>query len=131
MVPIRQILVIDDAHLSREILKMFLIKGGYSVVEAEDGLQGIDQFVKYNPDMVIADLNMPRMNGIQTLLAIKGISPQAKVMICSACSDQRMIQTAFKCGACGYIVKPFQGGLVIEAVKNHLEGIDDSNTIIS
>jgi two-component system chemotaxis response regulator CheY len=91
---------------------------GYNVIgTASNGREGIDLFLELKPDLVMMDLIMPEMNGIETLREIKSHDPNAKVMICSVADQEAMISLARRSGAKGYIVKPYQTESLLTAVK--------------
>lgn len=112
------ILIVDDAAFMRMMIRDVLTKNGYEVVgEAENGQKAIEKFKEVNPDLVIMDITMPEVDGIQAVKEIKKISPDAKVVMCSAMGQQAMVIEAIQAGARDFIVKPFQADRVIEAVK--------------
>ncbi|MBF8983084.1 response regulator [Lutibacter sp. B2] len=115
------ILVVDDAAFMRMMVKDVLTKYGYNVLgEAENGAKAIEKYKELNPDLVIMDITMPEVDGIQALKEIKKIDPSAKVVMCSAMGQQAMVIEAIQAGAGDFIVKPFQADRVIEAVKKVL-----------
>ncbi len=112
------ILVVDDAAFMRMMIKDVLTKNGYEVLgEAENGQKGIDKYKELNPDLVIMDITMPEVDGIQAVKEIKKMDPNAKIIMCSAMGQQAMVIDAIQAGAKDFIVKPFQADRVIEAVK--------------
>lgn len=114
----RQILIVDDAELAREIEALFLHHAGCTVVEAEDGVQALEMYQEIRPVLVILDIIMPNLNGIQTLKQLKKIDPAVRVLICTAADDYRMIDMALKEGALGYIIKPFNGDEFLKKVHD-------------
>jgi len=128
-----KIVVVEDSPFAREIHRMFLTNDGHSVIEAEDGEEGVQQFIDNNPDLTIIDVNLPTKNGIETLIDIKKHSPTVKIIICTAIDDQRIIRLAFQNGASGYITKPFKRELYLNEIQKHLENsvyvqsLDDKN----
>ena len=115
------ILVVDDAAFMRMMVKDVLTKYGYDVLgEAENGAKAVEKFKELNPDLVIMDITMPEVGGIQALKEIKKIDGSAKVVMCSAMGQQAMVIEAIQAGAGDFIVKPFQADRVIEAVKKVL-----------
>ena len=116
-----RILITDDAAFMRMMVKDILTKGGYEVVgEAENGEQAVSKYKELKPDLVTMDITMPQMDGIQALKAIRGEFPDAKVIMCSAMGQQAMVIEAIQSGAKDFIVKPFQGPRVLEAVAKVL-----------
>jgi len=112
------ILIVDDAAFMRMMIKDILVKNGYTVVgEAENGIKAIEKFKELVPDLVIMDITMPEMDGIQAVRQIKGINSDAKIIIVSAMGQQAMVIESIQAGARDFIVKPFQAERVIEAVK--------------
>jgi len=115
------ILVVDDAELARDLGATFLKKAGYTVVEASDGDDAVRKYVEFNPVLVLLDIIMPNVDGIQALRTIRKIDPQALVLICTATDDYRVIDITMKDGAAGYIIKPYKGSELLKKVKEILE----------
>lgn len=114
----KKILIVDDAAFMRMMLKDILKKNGYeSIVEAENGVVAVEKYKEEKPDLVLMDITMPEMDGIQAVRNIKAIDPDAKIVMCSAMGQQAMVIEAIQAGARDFIVKPFQHDRVIEAVK--------------
>jgi two-component system chemotaxis response regulator CheY len=112
------ILIVDDAAFMRMMIKDILSKNGYTVIgEAENGIKAIEKYKELNPDLVIMDITMPEMDGIQAVKQIKAISAAAKIIMCSAMGQQAMVIESIQAGARDFIVKPFQAERVVEAVK--------------
>ncbi|PKM54074.1 MAG: two-component system response regulator [Firmicutes bacterium HGW-Firmicutes-5] len=102
----------------RMMIKDILSKNGYNVVgEAENGLKAVEKFTELNPDLVIMDITMPEMDGIEAVKAIRGIKGDANIIMCSAMGQQAMVIESIQAGAKDFIVKPFQAERVIEAVS--------------
>ena len=121
----KNILICDDAAFMRMMIKDILTKNGYNVAgEAENGLKAVEKFKEVNPDLVLMDITMPEMDGIQALKEIKKIDGGAKVIMCSAMGQQAMVIESIQAGAKDFIVKPFQAERVIEACKlAHVMGL--------
>ncbi|MBQ8955666.1 MAG: response regulator [Lachnospiraceae bacterium] len=114
----KNILICDDAAFMRMMIKDILSKNGYNVAgEAENGAKAVEKYNELKPDLVLMDITMPEMDGIQALKAIKGADPAALVIMCSAMGQQAMVIEAIQAGAKDFIVKPFQAERVLEAVK--------------
>jgi two-component system chemotaxis response regulator CheY len=115
------ILIVDDAAFMRMMIKDVLTKNNYNVVgEAENGKKGIEKYQELNPELVIMDITMPEVNGIEAVKKIKEIDSNANVIMCSAMGQQAMVIEAIQAGAKDFIVKPFQADRIIEAVKKAL-----------
>ncbi len=114
----KNILICDDAAFMRMMIKDILSKNGYNVVgEAENGLKAVEKYKEVSPDLVLMDITMPEMDGIQALKEIVKVNPAAKVIMCSAMGQQAMVIESIQAGAKDFIVKPFQAERVLEAVK--------------
>ena len=114
----KNILICDDAAFMRMMIKDILTKHGYTVAgEAENGLKAVEKYAELKPDLVLMDITMPEMDGIQALKKIKSTDPAASVIMCSAMGQQAMVIESIQAGARDFIVKPFQADRVLEAVK--------------
>ncbi len=115
------ILIVDDAAFMRLTIKKMLEAHGHSMVgEAADGLEAVKKYTELKPDVVMLDITMPEMNGIEALRQIKEINPNAKIIICSAMGQQAMVAQAIQYGAKDFIVKPFEEGRLIAALERVL-----------
>lgn len=114
----KNILICDDAAFMRMMIKDILTKNGYNVAgEAENGVKAIEKYNELKPDLVLMDITMPEMDGIQALKGIKAADSGAMVIMCSAMGQQAMVIESIQAGAKDFIVKPFQPDRVLEAVK--------------
>ena len=114
----KNILICDDAAFMRMMIKDILTKNGYGIAgEAENGQIAVDKYNETKPDLVLMDITMPEMDGIEALKAIKAADAGAKVIMCSAMGQQAMVIESIQAGAKDFIVKPFQADRVLEAVK--------------
>ena len=113
-----KVMICDDAAFMRVMIKDILTKNGYDVAgEAENGLKAVEKYNETKPDLVMMDITMPEMDGIQALKKIKEADAGANVIMCSAMGQQAMVIEAIQNGAKDFIVKPFQADRVIEAVQ--------------
>lgn len=114
----KRVLVCDDAAFMRMMIKDILTKNGYEVAgEAENGAIAVNKYAETKPDLVMLDITMPEMDGIQALKKIKEQDPGAVAIMCSAMGQQAMVIESIQSGAKDFIVKPFQADRVIEAIK--------------
>ena len=114
----KNILICDDAAFMRMMIIDILTKNGYTIVgEAENGLKAVEKYNETKPDLVMMDITMPEMDGIQALKKIKSGDPSANIIMCSAMGQQAMVIESIQSGAKDFIVKPFQPDRVLEAVK--------------
>lgn len=109
----KTILIADDSRFMRNLLKNHLNESNFHVIaEASDGCEAVSLYKKVSPDIVLLDLTMPCINGMIALENIRKIDPHAKVVICSAMGQQRLIIEALGHGAKDFIVKPYFNQLV-------------------
>lgn len=117
----KKIMIVDDAAFMRMMLKNILTKGGYEICEeAQDGAQAVDKYNECKPDLVIMDITMPNMDGIEALKKIKSMNGDAKIIMCSAMGQEALVIDAIKAGALDFIVKPFQNDRLIAAISRVL-----------
>ena len=116
-----KVLIVDDLAFIKLIIRDILEKRGLEVAgEASNGIEAVEMYIKLKPDVVLMDITMPRMDGIQSLSKIMSIDPNAKVIMCSALGQQKLIIQAIKLGAKDFIVKPFKAERIIGAIKKTL-----------
>ncbi|MGE7225475.1 response regulator [Paenibacillus sp. PDC88] len=116
-----RVLIVDDAAFMRLIIKQMLVEDGHEVVaEAQNGQEAVRAYEIFSPDLVLMDITMPEMNGIEAVQAIKSMDPHAKIIMCSAMGQKQMVIQAIRAGAIDFIVKPFQKERVSGAVKKAL-----------
>ena len=114
----KSVLICDDAAFMRMMIKDILTKNGYDIAgEAENGAIAVSKYQELKPDLVLMDITMPEMDGIQALKNITAADGEANVIICSAMGQQAMVIEAIQAGAKDFVVKPFQADRVLEAVK--------------
>lgn len=114
-----KILLVDDAAFMRKVIRDTLTKNGYSDVhEAVDGLDAIDKYTELHPDLVMMDITMPNMDGLEALKAIRAKDPNASVVMCSAMGQESMVIEAIRSGAKDFIVKPFKPDRVLKTVTS-------------
>lgn len=112
-----KILLVDDAAFMRMRCAKLLVENGYEVGEAENGQEAVNKYASFQPDMVLMDITMPVMDGIAATREIKGIDPNAKVIMVSALGQQTMVIEAIKAGAKDFVVKPFEPDKILATVK--------------
>lgn len=114
-----KIMLVDDAAFMRMMVKKALTESGYSdFIEAQDGAEAVQKYESEKPDMVIMDITMPNMDGLQALKKIRENDPSAKVVMCTAMGQEAMVVDAIKSGAKDFIVKPFNAERVVSTVKS-------------
>ncbi|KMY53726.1 MULTISPECIES: response regulator [Bacillaceae] len=116
------VLVVDDTKFMRMTLIDMLTNLQHEVLgEAENGEEAVQQYQKLKPDIVIMDITMPVMNGIQASEKILSEFPEAKIIICSAMGQQKMVMEAIEAGAKDFVTKPFDEVRVNEALRRLLD----------
>lgn len=120
------LLVDDNKSITETLSEFFKLKGDqYQVDTADNGALAIDKYVKFKPQVVVLDLSMPIMDGIETLTKILKIDKNANVIVASAADAQERINTCLQKGAIGYIPKPFTGEELLQTIKNALGSVND------
>ncbi len=119
----KKILLVDDAAFMRMMLKDTLTKNGYTdIYEAVDGADAVEKFKEIGPDLVVMDITMPNMDGLEALKAIRALNGSANVVMCSAMGQESMVMDAVRSGAKDFIVKPFKPDRVLKTVNSILGG---------
>lgn len=119
-----KIVIIDDHQLFREGVKRILdFEASFEVVaEGDDGSEAVNLVEQYDPDVVIMDINMPNVNGVEATRQLIEKFPDTKIIILSIHDDENYVQHALKTGATGYLLKEMDADALIEAVKVVADG---------
>lgn len=115
-----RLLIVDDDTFVRSILKDLLAPQGYELAEAVNGEDAVQWARDTQPDIVLLDLLMPKMSGIQALTELRKVAPATRVLVISSLDSEPLIAQAMGAGAAGFIVKPFHPVEIQEAVKKVL-----------
>jgi len=114
------VLIVDDAAFMRLNLKNIL-KDNFEVVgEAENGKEAVELYQEVKPDIVTMDITMPIMDGLEAIKAIQDIDPSAKIVVCSAMGQQKIVIQEIELGAKDFIVKPVKKDRVMESLEKLL-----------
>jgi two-component system chemotaxis response regulator CheY len=115
----KRILTIDDSRTMRDMLRMTLVDAGYVVLQAVDGLDGLDVLKKERVDVVITDINMPKMDGYGVIRHLRADSgyDDTPILVLSTENDQKTKDIGRDAGATGWLVKPFDPDQLVEIVK--------------
>ena len=113
------ILTVDDSRTMRDMLRLALVDAGFEVVQAEDGVHGLEVLADHSPDVIITDINMPRMDGFGF---IEGVRKDARmrgfpILALTTESDDDKKARARAAGATGWIIKPFNPTRLVEAIR--------------
>jgi two-component system, chemotaxis family, chemotaxis protein CheY len=114
------ILIVDDSVTVREQVRQALATTAYAVVEASDGVEGLERLRAGDIDLVLCDINMPRMTGIEMLEELRKQGSKVPIIMLTTEGQPSMIRRAKECGARGWIVKPFRPQLLLMAISNVL-----------
>jgi CheY-like chemotaxis protein len=120
---VARILVIDDEPQVRAMLRQMLERGGYEVLEAEEGRAGIKLYQEQAPDLIITDILMPGKEGIETILALRKAHPSVKIIAISGggrMGKLDVLPIAKSFGAARTLAKPFEREELLEAVQSVL-----------
>jgi two-component system chemotaxis response regulator CheY len=113
------ILIVDDNDMTRETLRVILRSDDYNVVgEATDGDVALEMVTKLKPNIILLDVIMPKVSGLEALKSIRLISPDVSILMVTANTDQETVSEAVKSGISGYIIKPFNAKKVLDTVQS-------------
>jgi two-component system chemotaxis response regulator CheY len=117
-----KVLVVDDSALTRRSLRQILETAGYEVVEAENGLDALERYFLDKPDVVMLDLVMRGMYGLDVLHKIRELDPRARIIVVSADIQTSSQDLAGEAGAACFINKPFDRTDILSALDTALAG---------
>lgn len=117
-----KILVMDDDECMRELLRLHLANAGYDVVLAEDAIEAGRLILKWQPDLLLADVEMPYMNGLEFVQAVKSdpVSSSLPVIFLTCKTDAE--QRARELGAAAFLVKPLRADQLLATVAQQVNG---------
>ncbi len=119
----KKILLVDDAAFMRKVIKDTLTKAGYTeIFEAVDGADAVAKYDEILPDLVLMDITMPNMDGLEALKAIRGKYSDACIVMCTAMGQESMVMDAVRSGK-DFIVKPFKEDRILKTVTSLLGGV--------
>lgn len=114
-----RVLIIDDFDMTRALLKVILRSDEFDLVgEAENGVDGLSLFQKLRPDIVLLDLFMPGMSGLEVLKRIRQLDKRVLVLMVTGANEESFIQDAISLGADAFVVKPFNSSSVLETMDH-------------
>lgn len=113
------VLTVDDSKTIREMVSFTLKNAGYSILEAEDGVQGVNVANKNDVSLIITDLNMPNMNGFEMIKSLRSSAKYSRtpILMLTTEGDVNKKEQGKAAGATGWIVKPFKPEKLVEVVK--------------
>ena len=113
-----RVLIVDDSAFSRKIIRRALGEE-HEYLEAADGMEGLEKYALHHQDVVILDLTMPGLHGIEVIRRLKGLDPKAKIIVGTADIQKLSVQEALEAGADRVVPKPFS----IEALQEALQDV--------
>ena len=116
------ILVVDDSSLSRRTSRRILESAGHAVTEAADGLSALERYAVDRPDVVLLDVTMAEMDGLEVLAQMRAMDPAARVVMATADVQTSTRTLSAAGGAVGFVVKPLTTDSVVGAVEAALAG---------
>ena len=115
-----KLLLVDDSGLARRSLRAMLESGGFEVVEAEDGMTAIERYFLERPDVVMLDLVMKGMYGLEVLTKLRELDPTARVIVVSADIQRSSHQLVEEAGAIAFLSKPVDREQLLNVVQSVL-----------
>jgi two-component system, chemotaxis family, chemotaxis protein CheY len=116
------ILVVDDSNLSRKTSRRILEAGGHRVRDVADGMSALEQYALDRPDLVLLDVTMAEMNGLEVLRQLRAIDAAARVVMATADVQSSTRELAQAGGAVGFVTKPLNSDVVLAAIAAAIEG---------
>jgi two-component system, chemotaxis family, chemotaxis protein CheY len=115
----KTILTVDDSRTMRDMLRLALAAAGYRVVQAVDGIDGLERLDTEGADVIITDINMPNLDGLGFIERVRGSLRHraTPILVLTTESEPDMKDRARKAGATGWIVKPFNPGKLVDAIR--------------
>ena len=118
--PAKKLLIVDDSGFARQSLRRILEEAGYKVEEAGGGREALDKFSSDKPDVVLLDIVMREIGGMEVLQQLRGINPHAVVIMATADVQDATRAEALAGGAAGFVNKPFKPEEVLAAIARAL-----------
>jgi two-component system chemotaxis response regulator CheY len=115
------VLIVEDDAATRRLYKFLLTNGGYAVLEAEDGVAALEQLARQRCDLVITDMNMPRMDGMDLIRAIRRDYNDLYVILITAFGTPDTQKQAMRIGANDYLAKPFDFEELERRVRSYFQ----------
>jgi DNA-binding response OmpR family regulator len=121
----QSVLIVDDEPMARTLLRLMLVRAGFNVSEAENGLDAIAKVKKNRPDIILLDVMMPGMDGFMVCESIRGFDDMANlpIIMLSAKTDLDSINRGLRLGATKYLTKPISPEDLTEHVRDALENV--------
>ena len=118
----RQILIVDDSGFARRTVRQILESAGHTVHEARDGAEALERYFLAKPDLVVLDMVMEGLSGLETLVKLRQLDPEARVLVATADIQSSTRAEAQAAGASGFITKPMERERLLAAVDSVFAG---------
>jgi two-component system chemotaxis response regulator CheY len=119
---VARVLVVDDVLFMRTLIGNALSAAGHQVVgETSDGVEAVERFMELRPELTTLDITMPNKDGLAALAEILSIDPSARVIVCSAVSQQSKVLESIRLGARDFVLKPVEPARLLHAVDEALK----------
>ncbi len=112
-----KILVIEDDEMMLALLRHILGEGGHEIFPTADGPRGISLYKEHRPDVVLLDLALPTMNGLEVLRMIRDFDPGARIIVVTGYGSDESAEVAFRYGAIDFVQKPFEPSKLMERIR--------------
>jgi len=112
-----KVLVIDDDELLLSLMQNILQIEGYTILSTADGPRGISLFKEERPDVVLLDIGLPSMNGLEVLRKIRSFDDKAKVIVVTGHGSAESVEVAYRSGAWDFVQKPFNNADFLKLIK--------------
>lgn len=119
------LLIDDEAHIRKYVSLILKSIGSPVIVEAANGLEGIAAYQRENPDLVLLDVNMPQMDGLETLQKLKEIDPNCVVIMLTSIANRQTIEQAVELGAANYIRKDTPKAEIAQSLTETIDTLFD------
>jgi two-component system chemotaxis response regulator CheY len=115
----KTVLTVDDSRTMRDMLKLALVEAGYRVVQASDGVEGLEWLAAQRADVIITDINMPNLDGLGFIESVRRDDRHraTPILVLTTESEPAMKDRARQAGATGWIVKPFNPTKLVDAIR--------------
>jgi two-component system chemotaxis response regulator CheY len=117
-----KVLLVDDSALARRSMRQILAAAGHEVVEAEDGMVALERYFVEKPDVVLLDLVMRGMYGLDVLNKLRQLDPDARVIVVTADIQRSSQELVEEAGARGFLSKPAEPAVVLETIQQAVQG---------
>jgi two-component system chemotaxis response regulator CheY len=121
----KSVLIVDDCPFTRKLVSLYLTGQGYDLIQAEDGLEALEQLARKPADLVITDINMPHMDGLALTRALKGDSTYRHIPVVMLTTEtaEKERDSSLQAGASRYLTKPISQGVLAAEVQTLLQGV--------